>query len=269
MAVMAASMAYQDRGQLGVVPTVDDVPQVEDVPEQPQRDGLISGNILQHGQVEVEADRFGVMQTQGPLPGHDGLSLQLDGGGDVESGSGIGFLVLGNHLRHAHPDDLVDRDRVLVVGKGDLGVYDLVGLLVHVDTLEHELQSKHHVSTTHGDAATLEDFFGNNGLAVEENWVSKGSFVSRKTPELTEGAVLLTTGNRVKMSEGSKVVERVLAAEALLFLTFLDLAAPSALSDWVRSSLELAKSYSRWSSWKAIRVANSRSNCGLRISSAK
>lgn len=74
MAMMAASMAYQDRGQLGVVPTVDDVPQVEDVPEQPQRDGLISGNIFQHGQVEVEADRFGVMQTQSPLPGHDGLS---------------------------------------------------------------------------------------------------------------------------------------------------------------------------------------------------
>jgi len=157
-------MAHQDRRQLGVITAVDNVPHVQDVPEQPQSDGLISGNILEHGQVEVETNGLGVVQTESPLAGHDSLSLQLDRGGDIESSSRIGILVLGSQLGHAHPDELVHGSRVLVVGGGDLGMDDLVSLLIHIDTLEHELETERHVSTAHRDSTGLKDLFSDGGL---------------------------------------------------------------------------------------------------------
>lgn len=74
------------------------------------------------------------------------------------------------------------------------------------------------------------------------------------------------TGKSVKISAGSNEVDLEVSRETLAFFPFFDLPLVSAGSATVSSPAEASKSYSRWSSWKAILVASSLKICGLRNS---
>lgn len=149
-----------------MVRSVNNIPQRQDVFQQTKRGLGVALQVFQHGEVVVEADRLGVVNAQSSLCSNDSLPLQLDRRVDVQ----VEILVLVAFrlkLLNTQSNELMHGDGVLVVGCSNFRVDDLVDLLVHVDTLEHELQAERDIRSVQAVSTGFEDFLGDGCLAQE------------------------------------------------------------------------------------------------------
>jgi hypothetical protein len=124
---------HKDGRELGMVGSVNDIPQSENMLQESKRDISVPLQVFQHGKIVIVANGFRMMNAQCTFGNNDGLTLKLDGSVDVQVEILV-FVAFSLQLLNAQSNKLVHGHGVLIVGRGNFGVDNLMNLFVHVDT---------------------------------------------------------------------------------------------------------------------------------------